>query len=101
MISLTVSSFEIVHNSDQPRSSSEQPSLSGYVRVENISSKSFQMLEELCSAGAVAEVVIVYRDYAFSLIEVTFSESNAQFPGTTCSFKFDARDIHLAGLLGS
>jgi hypothetical protein len=97
MIQLAASSFEIVRNPSQPRSNSKQELLSGYVCVEKNNSKSFQALKGLCSGEAVDNVVIIYRDYAFSLTGVSFSDISVQCLGTAHSFKFDAQDIHLVG----
>jgi hypothetical protein len=75
-------------------------SLSGYVCVDDKSnSKSIQVLKDLCSRGIVDEVVVVYREYAFSLTNVSFSDDNMRRQDTNHTFKFHAKDIHLEGLL--
>jgi hypothetical protein len=97
MIQLAASSFEILRGSGQPRSNSKQELLSGYVCIENNNSKSLQAIKDLCTGEAIDNVVIVYRDYAFSLTGVLFSDVSTQCSDTLHSFKFDAQDIHLVG----
>lgn len=101
MVRLTASSFEIMRNSDQPPSNSaQQHSLSGYVCIDDNNSKSFQMLKDLCSGDALDEVVVVYREYAFSLIGVSFIGNNTDRQGADRTFKFHAKDVHLEELFG-
>jgi hypothetical protein len=93
LIRLTASSFEL--SNDQ----STRQSLSGYICVDdNNNSKSFQLLKDLCTRNIVDEVVVVYREYAFSLTRVSFSDNDIPCQGTDHTFKFHARDVHLEGL---
>lgn len=66
--------------------------------IESNDSKSLQALGNLCTGETIDNVVIIYRDYAFSLTGASFSDISAQCLETTHSFKFDALDIHLVGV---
>jgi hypothetical protein len=92
LIRLAASSFEL--SNDQPT----KYSLSGYVCADG-NPKSLQMLKDLCSKGSIDKVSITYHEYAFLLEGVTFSGDNSQCEGTGHTFRFNAKDVHLEGVL--
>jgi hypothetical protein len=69
----------------------------GYVGVNDDNSKTLNALKELCSRDNVDKIVIVYHDYAFSLVGVSFSENNKHPPSVTLetTYMFRAKDIQL------
>jgi hypothetical protein len=94
LIRVLASSFELV-SSDQ----SSKQSLSGYKCADDNNSKSLQILKDLSLREFVDEVVVVYRQYAFSLTGVSISGNNtAACQGPDRNFKFHAKDIHLDDL---
>lgn len=45
--------------------------------------------------------MVVYREYAFSLKGVSFRGNNIQFQEMDRTFRFNAKDVHLEGMVGS
>lgn len=89
-------------NSDPSCSNSGlEQSLSGSLCVDDSNSESLQVLTGLCSKDNVDKVVVVYREYAFSLKRVSFSGNSMQCSGRDRIFKFRAQDVHLEGMFGS
>ena len=99
MIRIKASTFEIVRDNSQT-SSSKQPLLFGYVDIDADNLKAFQALKELCSKDNVDKIIIVYHDYAFSLIGISLTETNVNPPSVRLGtrYKFSAKDIQLERL---
>ena len=95
-----VSSFEIIRNNDQSSSKLKKPLLFGYIDIDDDSQKAFSTLKALCSKDGVDKIVIVYHDYAFSLVGVSLTESNDNAPAVRLGgrYKFSAKDIQLESL---
>ena len=93
------SSFEILRDKDLSQEK-RQPKLFGYIGIDADNSKAFEALKALCSEESVDKIVIVYHDYAFSLIGVSLSESNANPPSVRLEgrYRFSAKDIQLERL---
>ncbi|HLE35071.1 MAG TPA: hypothetical protein VI698_04195 [Nitrososphaerales archaeon] len=103
MIRVKANSFEIVRDNNQLSSRiKKQPLLLGYVGVDDDDAKAFEVLKELCSKESVDKIVIVYHDYAFSLLGVSLTENNPNPPGIRfgTKYKFSAKDIQLEGFSG-
>jgi hypothetical protein len=100
LMRLNASSFEILRDKEQPTSKSKEPLLIGYVGIDDDNSTAFEALKELTSKEAIDKIVIVYHDYAFSLMGVSFTKSNANPPTVTfeTTYKFRAKDIQLEKL---
>ena len=97
---VVASSFEIVRNIDQSTSGGKPPLMFGYVGVDDDNTKAFEALKELCSRDSVDKIIIVYHDYAFSLIGVSLTKSNVNPPSIRLgtAYKFCAKDIQLERL---
>lgn len=94
------SSFEIIRDSQDLSGEKRQPKLFGYIGIDADNRKAFESLKALCSEETVDKIVIVYHDYAFSLIGVSLSESNVNPPSVRLEgkYKFSANDIQLERL---
>ena len=98
MIRLTASSFEILKNTNESLGETTQK-LSGYVGVDD--DTTFKTLRDLCNKEKIDKIVIVYHDYAFSLLGVSFSdkkESDTIPLNAANTYKFQANDVHLEAL---
>jgi hypothetical protein len=95
-VRISASSFEIIRD-NSPTSSTKKPLLFGYVDIDDDDLKAFQALKELCSKDNVDKIVIVYHDYAFSLLGISLTESNVNPPSIRLGtrYKFSAKDIQL------
>ncbi|MGH9877901.1 MAG: hypothetical protein ACRD5H_09700, partial [Nitrososphaerales archaeon] len=95
---LKASSFEI----EPGKSSTESvQQVSGHLGIEDDNDNAFEALKNLCSKENVDKVVIVYRDYQFSLVGVSFSSDNKNPPSIRLgknSYRFEAKDVHLDAL---
>lgn len=100
-ILVNASSFEIVKDNVPHESRDSKPQLFGYLSVDD-ESKSCE-LEHLCLKGRIDKVILVYHDYAFSLLGVSFSENNSELEPKLIarSYKFSAKDIRLEALFPS
>lgn len=99
MIRVKASTFEIVHD-NSPSASSKQPLLFGYIDIDDDNMKTLQALKELCSKENVDKIIIVYHDYAFSLLGISLTQTNVNPPGVRLGtrYKFSAKDIQLERL---
>lgn len=77
--------------------------LFGYIGVDEDNTIAFETLKDLCSKQSVDKIVIVYHDYAFSLVGVSLTEDSKNAPSIRLggTYNFSARDIRLKGLPGS
>ena len=98
MIRFNASSFEIVKNA-KLSSVERAQRLFGYLGVDDATS--VKALKDLCAVKIIDKVVIVYNEYTFSLLEVSFSQSKGSdkfqldAPNT---YRFEAKDVHLEAL---
>ena len=98
MIRVKASSFEILKNMNQPPEEAKQQ-LSGYIGIDD--DVTLQALKELCAQKNIDKVIVVYHDYAFSLLGVSFSdskESDTVQLDAANTYKFEAKDVHLEAL---
>jgi len=95
MIRVPAASFEITRN-EVGSAGSRTRELSGYVDVNDVAD-AFEALEDLCSRKDVDKVVIVYQNYSFCLVGVSFSKNNENPPRIMLgkSYKFTAKDVEL------
>jgi transcriptional regulator with XRE-family HTH domain len=97
MIRLKASNFEILKNARQSSGDSKQQ-LCGYLGIDD--EATFEALRELCNNAKIEKVIVIYHDYAFSLLGVSFSEDaesdNLETKPNT--YKFQASDVHLEAL---
>ena len=103
-IHVTASAFEIVSETKKSSPRSEkQGLLFGYIGVDEDNITAFETLRSLCSKESVDKIVIVYHDYAFSLVGVSLTENNKNAPSIRLggTYKFCAKDVQLEGLPGS
>ena len=100
MIRFKASSFEIARGNSQTSSKSKQPLLFGYIDIDDDDVKAFNALKELCSKENVDKIIIVYHDYAFSLLGISLTETNVNPPSIRLNtrYKFSAKDIQLGRL---
>ena len=98
MIRVKASSFEILKNTNQPSEEAKQQ-LSGYIGIDDYAT--LEALKELCAQKNIDKVIVVYHDYAFSLLGVSFSdnkESDSIKLDASNTYKFQANDVHLEAL---
>jgi len=97
---ISASRFEIMRDNDPPSSESKYPLLCGYIDIDDDNPKIFATLKELCAKDGVDKIVVVYHDYAFSLVGVSLTESNVNPPAVRLGgrYKFSAKDIQLERL---
>jgi hypothetical protein len=93
------SSFEI----DSSKSSSKRLApVCGHLGIDDDNERAFETLKHLCSIENVDKVIIVYRNYEFSLVGVSFAAANHETPIVQIDrlrkYKFQAQDVGLAGL---
>jgi len=100
MIRISASSFEILPDKNRSSSKSKQPSLFGYIDIDDDDFKALQALKELCTKENVDKIIIVYHDYAFSLLGISLTENNVNPPSIRLGtrYKFSAKDIQLERL---
>jgi hypothetical protein len=100
MIRVAASSFEIVPDKNRSYSKSKQPLLFGYIGIDDDDIKTLHALKELCSKENVDKIIIVYHDYAFSLLGISLNETNTNPPSIRLGtrYKFSAKDIQLERL---
>lgn len=57
----------------------------------------FEALRQFCSRKDIDKIIIVYHDYAFRLLGVSFTEKNTDPPSFRLdrSYEFRANDIQL------
>src|SRR5690348_12607344 len=80
-IRIKASIFEIIRDSTKSVNQPEkQDLLLGYVGFDEANAKSVKVLRDLCSKEIIENVVIVYNDFGFSLIDVSFTKNNANHP---------------------
>ncbi|MGI0016832.1 MAG: hypothetical protein ACREBU_25710 [Nitrososphaera sp.] len=98
---IKASSFEILRSHSSPQSAQ---GVSGYVEVGD-DETAFETIKDFWSGERLDKVIIVYKNYAFSLVDVTFSSENKNQPcitlGRKRSYTFQAKDVHLEALSGS
>jgi hypothetical protein len=97
MIRVKASLFEIFKNTNQTSEESRK-GLSGLVTIDDAA---IEGIRELCSNAKIDKVIILYHDYAFSLLGVSFSdEASADTVqiGASNKYKFQAKDIQLEAL---
>ena len=98
MIRLKASSFEILKNANESSGEATQQ-LNGYVGVDD--DTTFKALRDLCNKEKIDKVIVVYHDYAFSLLGVSFSDnkdSDTVQLDAANTYKFQAKDVHLEAL---
>ena len=93
---LKASSFEV--DRDRAGSGSESQGVSGYLSADE-DSTTFEGLDELCLKGNIEKVMILYRNYTFVLVDVSFADMNSYLPKTKLrgkrQYTFKARNVHL------
>lgn len=94
---LNVRSFEV----DRDDSILDSAGVSGHLSTEE-DSATFEALKELCQKENVDKVMIVYRNYTFTLVGVSFTDTNSNPPSVTLkgerNYNFKARDVYLDAL---
>jgi len=98
MIRLKASTFEILKNANSS-SKEATPQLNGLVGVDD--DAAFKALRDLCNKEKIDKVIVVYHDYTFSLLGVSFSDNKESetIPSDAANtYKFQARDVHLEPL---
>ena len=95
---IKASFFEILKSTNNQSSGEAIQQLNGYV---GIADDMCEMLRELCAKKNIDKVVVVYHDYAFSLLGVSFSDnkqSDVIHLDAVNTYKFQAEDVHLEAL---
>ena len=94
---INAKSFEITREIDK-QSKSRQPLFIGFVGVDDTNAKAFEALKDLSSKQEVDKIIIVYHDYAFSLMGVSLTAKDNYHPLAVTfetRYKFCAKDIQL------
>lgn len=95
VIQVKASSFEIFPAGKSLERSKQQ--LSGWIKVDGDDIAGFEALKQFSSRKDVDKIIIVYRDYAFQLLGVSFTEKNTDPPSFRLdrSYEFRANEIQL------